>query len=713
MKSEQRQSPGVRLTIGFMIGFVWAIGLPVGSLGQPRADTLIAAMDEPSSLTLAAGTPHVVSAGPAGERVLRFDERFSGTIDLSERGIDLERYDLLTLQVKADRAAFLRVGLDHFPWQGKQARWYVLDGMRGPFEWRTIWIDLRQPEEGPRKTAPTATRTLHLTGFHKATGRSIQDSARAMLLGEIRAVRKTVDLDWDQRAVSQTQTPDGDLVATYPLTVTNPGDHAVTAEVSLHPIETRYASAELSATRMDLAPGAQTTIRARIRLPAEAAERAQPLYAERFEARARAVGVPHSTVPILRSSDPIHLTVTVPPPDTALQFPLLPPPSTLPEHVVHFDASLARRWATAAPPATLIAAAKQQGLSNSAAHAGDRRFLRALIASAYLYDYTSEPRYLDTAAALLGALPDIWNAFYEAWERQPARLISAGIIVRMDDRPHFTLRLGWRLMGTQRSPYQYSYDANARGGSMSALFYAFDMVAAHLAPALRNRIIRDFIVPAGIQCRNHYIGDGNQQATLNAVALYAGLASGNWPLVSFAYSSEHGLPGILEWTFNDDGAHIRDGYQTYTLRPVFWLAELLRGRGKPVYDVYRDRLAKAARHPAFRDRYFWAFVRQHRMTEVSDVAAPAALTARANGPTTVRLEWTDPATNEVGFHVERSETPDGEFERVATITRYVPRYVARCPAPDTPYYFRVRAYNYHAGSSTPSNAVEVRCASNP
>ena len=44
---------------------------------------------------------------------------------------------------------------------------------------------------------------------------------------------------------------------------------------------------------------------------------------------------------------------------------------------------------------------------------------------------------------------------------------------------------------------------------MSALFYAFDMLASELSPALHRRIVREFIVPAGIQCRNHYIGDGN------------------------------------------------------------------------------------------------------------------------------------------------------------------------------------------------------------
>jgi len=263
--------------------------------------------------------------------------------------------------------------------------------------------------------------------------------------------------------------------------------------------------------------------------------------------------------------------------------------------------------------------------------------------------------------------------------------------------------------GTQRSPYQYSYDHNARGGSISSLFYAFDLLAAELDPALRKRLIREFIVPAGIRCRNHYIGDGNQQATVNATALYAGLAARNWPLVSFAHSSEHAVPSILEWTFTDSGAHLGDGYQTYTLRPVFWLAKLLWGRGKNVYNVYHGRLRKAVSHSEFHDEYFWNFARAHRLSPNEKLPAPSGLSAHSPSPETVRLEWTDPATNEAGFKIERSRSPNSGFEPIATVTRYVPQYVGSCPSPGDTYYYRVRAYNYAEGSSGPSNTAAVTC----
>lgn len=700
-------SPRIILLVGLAVALAAVQDIPAAAHAQDSPAVVVAPMDDPADVPLSQGTASAVPRGPDGQWVLRFDEPFAGRIDLAERGIDPGDYDLLTLQVKADRAAVLRVSLDHFPWSGKQARWYVLDGMRGPLGWRTLWIDLSRPEEGPRKPAATDRVTLHLRGSHKDTGRSIQPSNPAMMLGTIRAVRKTIDLDWNQTQGSTTRTESGTLIARYPLTVTNRTERPVTALLSTKPVQARYASIRLSASRRRLAPRARDTVWATLRLPAGAAARAQPLYAERFAVRARAEGVPHSTVTILRSSDPIHLPLTVPPPEESLEFPLLPPPHTLPDSIVRFERALAEKWARIAPASELIAEATARGLSNS--EGGSRRFLRALIASAYLYDRTGEPDHLEKAARLLEALPGMWNAFYDQWAEREPRLISAGIIARMGDRPHFTLRLGWRLMGTQRSPYQYNYDHNARGGGMSALFYAFDMVAADLEPAVRTRIIEEFIVPAGIQCRNHYIGDGNQQATVNAVALYAGLAGRNWPLVSFAYSSEHGLPGILEWTFSDAGAHIRDGYQTYTLRPVFWLAELLYGRAKNIYDVYRERLQKAVEHPSFGNPYFWRFAAERRFSPSRPLRAPTALKARTMASGRVRLEWTDPATREVGFKVERSPSPDGGFTPVTTLTQFVPRYVTRCPTRSGTYSYRVRAYNYHAGPSAPSDTVNVSC----
>lgn len=584
---------------------------------------VIAPMDRLSDLTFIDGSATVVPEGPEGEQVLRFEGRsrggftgridaaFEARIDLDARGIDLHDYDYLKIAVKADRAATLLFSTDHFPERGTQARWYALDALRGPFDWKTLTIDLDLPEE-IKPTASSASASLILRGRINDTGRAAQGDERRLWIGAIRAVKKAVTIDWDQTTFTYAWDAGGDLVYTYPLTVTNHLGRPVTATVSMIPFDVQHATASLSASSLTLAPGERAVVQARVALPAAAAAGASPLYTERFEARVDADGIADSALPILRSSDPIHLPVTVPLPEERVQFPLFPPPDQLPPGLLFFNEGTARYLAVAASPEQLIDHAMANGIYNYNERRDDASFRKALVASAYLYRLTGEQEYLDVAATLLGALPDIWQHHEQQYQNVRHPLVSSGIIVRWNEGWHFTLGLGWRLMGTQRAPYQYGMDPNAGGGNMSAMLYAFDMLATELDPDVRDRFINDFLVPAGIQSRNHYIGDGNQQATADAVALYAGLAARNWPLVAFAHSSEHGYPGIIEWTFTDAGVHTRNRYQTYTLRPLFWIAELMYGRGINVYETYRDRLQRAVDR-GYDDRYFWAFVLQHRL----------------------------------------------------------------------------------------------------
>jgi hypothetical protein len=282
--------------------------------------------------------------------------------------------------------------------------------------------------------------------------------------------------------------------------------------------------------------------------------------------------VPDSTVTILRSADPIHLTVTVPIPEDRLQLPFFPRRRDLPGYVTDFNEKLARELAEAQPTDKLIAALMEKKLD------GAPEFSQALVSAAFLYDYTGEGKYLDIARTLLGALPDAWKKHYAEWQQKPVRPISSGIITGS------TLSLGWRLCGTQRSPYLYGSGGNERGGSMSGVANAFDMLSPQLDEAFRKRFIEELLLPAAIQARNHYIGPGNQQSTANQVTLYGGLAARNWPLVSFAYSAEHGLLGNIEWGFDDDGLCLEGHYQSYTIRPILWATELLYGRGVNLYD---------------------------------------------------------------------------------------------------------------------------------
>ncbi len=613
-------------------GFLCAALIP--SLSAGELSTTVTTMEEAASLNLKQGKPKQTT-GPGGAKALLFTSPFQGRIDLKAKGVDPKDYDLIKLAVKADRGAFLRVGVENHPAQGDISYWYVLDTMRAGFGWRTIWVDLKRPEEIKRgndssrarwrkgmDTDSAGARGVQITGRVKDLGSKDQGSGRKIALGPIRFVKEAVHLDWDQRKAPYTWGDGADLVFTYPLTVTNRLDKAATAELRVEPFDAEHAKAALAPASVPLAAGETKTVAATLTLPAAVASKQDPLYCERFSVFASAKGVTDSEVTILRSSDPIHLTVTVPIPEENLAFPLLARPSELPGLVLQYDQEMAKRNAKAKTPKQLIDNAMAHGLYQyGKSKHGVGQFRKTLIASAYLYDFTGKKEYLETATTLLKALPDIWEKFFAEYEKRSIREISSGIVCRWNDKNHYVLSLGWLVMGTQRSPYYYGTGGNGAGGGMSSLAYAFDIVAPKLDEETRQHIVQAFFVPAGIQARNHLIGDGNQQATANVTALYAGLVTRNWPLVSYAYSSGHGMHDILEWCFDDDGVQIRKNYQTYTMRPLFWTMELLHGCGLTPYKRYEDRLEQIVKADTkakgmgggFQDHHFWKFIKTHRL----------------------------------------------------------------------------------------------------
>ncbi len=89
--------------------------------------------------------------------------------------------------------------------------------------------------------------------------------------------------------------------------------------------------------------------------------------------------------------------------------------------------------------------------------------------------------------------------------------------------------------------------------------------------------------------------------------------------------------------------------------------------------------------------------------------APSSLNATAPSAYQVNLAWTDNATNETSFEIERGDNANGPFSLVATVGANSTAYADTNVLPATPYCYRVRAINV-AGSSTYSN---VACATTP
>ncbi|MDZ7367935.1 MAG: fibronectin type III domain-containing protein [candidate division KSB1 bacterium] len=92
-------------------------------------------------------------------------------------------------------------------------------------------------------------------------------------------------------------------------------------------------------------------------------------------------------------------------------------------------------------------------------------------------------------------------------------------------------------------------------------------------------------------------------------------------------------------------------------------------------------------------------------------AAPSNLTAAAVSQTQINLAWTDNATTENGFKVDRKTGAAGTYAEVATLGPDVNAYSDNGLSANTQYFYRVRAFN--SGGSSPSNEANATTLPNP
>src|SRR6185503_13082688 len=92
-------------------------------------------------------------------------------------------------------------------------------------------------------------------------------------------------------------------------------------------------------------------------------------------------------------------------------------------------------------------------------------------------------------------------------------------------------------------------------------------------------------------------------------------------------------------------------------------------------------------------------------------APPTGLGATAVSSSAIDLSWTDAATNEDGYKIER-KTGAGAFVQVGTVGPNITIYADSGLTADTAYSYQVRAYN-SVGDSSYSNTASATTLTPP
>lgn len=114
-----------------------------------------------------------------------------------------------------------------------------------------------------------------------------------------------------------------------------------------------------------------------------------------------------------------------------------------------------------------------------------------------------------------------------------------------------------------------------------------------------------------------------------------------------------------------------------------------------------------ANHPSCKysdHRFVWAHLRLGSGAPPPGPAAPTGLNASAASSTRIDHSWTDNATNETSYKIERSSSSSGPWTQIATTGSNTTSYSDIGLTPQTTYHYRVRASNA-AGDSAYSNTA--------
>ncbi len=187
-------------------------------------------------------------------------------------------------------------------------------------------------------------------------------------------------------------------------------------------------------------------------------------------------------------------------------------------------------------------------------------------------------------------------------------------------------------------------------------------------------------------------GTGNYGANQNVTMVFTPATAGKKISITFSsFNTEYGYDYLSIYDGATTSARLIGSYSGSSLPPI---ATATNAAGQLTFRFYSDGVASYAG---------W----QANVSCVTMPNIPSALTASAASGTQINLSWTDNASDEAGFKIERSTAQSAGFMQIGTVGPNIVSYSDAGLPTNAIYYYRIRAYsgNTHSDYSNVASAM--------
>jgi len=565
-------------------------------------------------------------AAPVGDRVLFY-------VPLPE-GVRFGEYGLLKIDVEIEGGP---VDIMVFLERPHEKRWVYrpVDVNMPPPGRRTLHLDLAQPEIVRESHFRADKPRIAFQCWSFDAGRPGQEPVRRILIGNIRLVKRRLDVRWNGIDYASERDGDGAIVYRYPVSVVNTDTAARLIDARIEPLSRGCADGVIVPESAEIAPGDSTVFTVRLAIPGDVASELPPFYCEWFLPVFSCAGVADSDEGILRSSDRIALPAIVMP---EIESPVVP-----------FDRAgldgMLSRYRETAPgkrEGDGIVGRAEKILAGDPAIPDGPGWARA-----YYYchehrcvlEHRGEDRHYCPVG---GEFRDVdfmgvdLDRDYRAGEHNAAaaraRTLALAFALTGDDR---FARGARNILRQYRERYftwdWLDLDASRRTIDKGRLHFAkymetyavrsmieaLDLLGASggIPDSEARDLERNLLLPALVEITDYRMDMFGRQTTITTTALIGGLSLKHAPLVAFAVHSPFGYFSLRRWGATADGIGRGHGYAqySYTLHQAE-MAEFLYRYGLDTFDHELKRLIDCT--------YWWGVpMRPERLGALFSIAA--------------------------------------------------------------------------------------------